>query len=124
MKNIFNKIVIYIIIVMVLVVPCFTFAFTDTPDDGTSGTLKNPLKADSFQALITAILDLMIKLGTPILALFFVYAGFMFVTAQGDQKKLETAKEMFFWGVIGAALILGASVIMTFLNETITGITA
>jgi len=34
----------------------------------------------------------------------FVVAGIMFLTAQGDAKKLETAKASFIWGVAGVAV--------------------
>ena len=35
--------------------------------------------------------------------------GFLFVSARGDEKKLETAKAGIQWSLIGAALIEGAS---------------
>lgn len=84
-----------------------------------SGTLDNPLKAKSFVELINALLSIVVMIGTPIAALFFVYAGFMFVTAQGEPKKLETAKSMFWWTVIGTAIIVGAEIILVVLTSTV-----
>ncbi|MDO8492928.1 MAG: TrbC/VirB2 family protein [bacterium] len=114
-ESIFYKSLISTIIVSV-VVPCISLAVD---------TLENPLKDEysDFPKLLEAFLDIMLALGTPIVVFFFVYAGFMFVTSGGDTKKLETAKSAFFWTVVGASLVLGAKVILSILNSTITGIT-
>ncbi len=109
--SLFSKFTVYTIITFVLVVPCLSLA------DG--GTLANPLKAESFSDLIAAILQIMIQLGTPIAAICFVYTGFVFVTSEGDPKKLDTAKSMFFWTVIGTAIILGATIILQILQSTV-----
>ncbi len=113
-KSFFSKEVISIIIVSA-VVPCISLA--------DSGALDNPLKAKTFGELINSILDLILSLGTPIIIFFFIYAGFEFVTSRGDPKKLDTAKSMFWWTVIGAFIIVGARVILSILSNTIGGIT-
>lgn len=33
--------------------------------------------------------------------IFFIYAGFLFLTAQGRPDAIETAKKALFWGLIG-----------------------
>ena len=71
--------------------------------------ITNPLKADDIPALILNIAEFARNLGLPIAIIFIVYNGFLFVSARGDEKKLETAKESIKWSLIGAALIVGAS---------------
>lgn len=70
--------------------------------------IKNPLKADSIPALIENIASFAVAIGLPIATIFIVYSGFLFVSAKGNEKKLESAKETFKWSIIGAALIVGA----------------
>lgn len=77
--------------------------------------IENPLKADTIGELITTIADFAMTIGLPIAIIFIVYSGFLFVSARGDEKKLETAKEGFKWAIIGAAILVGAK----FLAEAI-----
>ena len=89
------------------------------------GRLDNPLKDEygTLDKLIGALLKIIIKIGIPIAALFLVYAGFMFVTSRGEPKKLDTAKSIFWWTVVGTAIVVGAEVIRTVLTNTIGSIT-
>ncbi len=114
MKNVFQKITLNIIIVSILLVPLFVGAV--------SGTLENPIKSSTFGDLVKAILDTMITIGVPVAAFFFVYAGFTFVTSLGDPKKLDTAKTMFMWTVVGTVLIVGAKVIFSLIQSTVDAI--
>lgn len=75
--------------------------------------IKNPIKAESFGEVIRGFAQLAAQIGLPIAALFLVWSGFLFVSARGDEKQLETAKKTFFWTVIGTALIVGAYAIAT-----------
>ena len=88
-------------------------------------SLTDPLKEGygTVDMLIGALLKIIIKIGMPVAALFLVYAGFMFVTSKGDPKKLDTAKSIFLWTVIGTALVVGAETIRVVLTNTIGSIT-
>lgn len=72
-------------------------------------SLRNPLRADTFAELLHGLADILIKIGIPLVGIFIVYSGFLFVTAGGDEKKLETAKTTFYWTIIGGVIILGSS---------------
>ncbi|OGZ32654.1 MAG: hypothetical protein A3H02_01145 [Candidatus Niyogibacteria bacterium RIFCSPLOWO2_12_FULL_41_13] len=75
--------------------------------------LENPIEAKTFAKLVQGLADIIIKAGVPLVGIFIIYAGFMFVTAGGDEKKLETAKTTFYWTMIGAAVLLGSKVLAT-----------
>lgn len=75
--------------------------------------ITNPIKAESFGEVVKGFAQLAAQIGLPIAALFLVWSGFLFVSARGDTKKLETAKSTFYWTVIGTALIVGAYAIAT-----------
>lgn len=73
--------------------------------------LENPIKAKTFAILVKDLSGIVIKVGAPLVGIFIIYAGFLFVTAGGDEKKLETAKTTFYWTIIGAVVLLGSSVL-------------
>jgi hypothetical protein len=84
-------------------------------------TLNNPLKSgiDSIPELLAKVIELLVLIGTPIAAVFLIYAGLLFVTARGSEDQLSKAKRVFLWTVIGVAILLGASVIADVLKGTI-----
>ena len=47
-------------------------------------------------------------IGSVIVVFFIIYAGFLFVTARGNEKKLETAKKTFVAVAIGTVILLGS----------------
>lgn len=81
------------------------------------GKLENPINVDTLPELAVAILKIINLIGVPVVTLFLLWAGFLFVKAQGDSKALTTAKETLLWTVVGAAILLGSYV----LAEAISG---
>lgn len=75
--------------------------------------ITNPLKAENIPELIQNIATFVRNIGLPIAIIFIVYSGFLFVSAKGNEKRLESAKETFKWSVVGAALIVGADFLAT-----------
>lgn len=54
------------------------------------------------------VLDGAVLLLTPIVVIMLLYAGFLFIMAQGNTEKLSEAKKVLMYTIIGAAIILGA----------------
>lgn len=96
------------------------------PGGGGSGPTKinidNPIKYTTLIDFVEAILELVVQIGMPLLVVMIVYVGFKFVTARGNEGKLSEAKTAFFWTIIGAAIVLGAFVISTVLQNTINNL--
>lgn len=90
----------------------------------TDYAIQNPLAADNLEQLVAAILKLVYQVGLPLIAVMFVYAGFLYVTAQGDTGQISKAHSAFKYTVIGAAIVLGAAVISTIIEGTIKGLGA
>lgn len=77
------------------------------------------VKMDTIPEVLLTLVDAVLLLLAPIAVVFFVYAGFLFVTAQGNDQKLSVAKRMFFWTFLGAVLILGTKVLTEAIQQTI-----
>lgn len=85
-------------------------------------TLESPLNPaiSSIPTFIASALKILVMVALPIISLFIVYAGFMFVMARGNETALTKAKTNFVYVVIGAVLILGAWLIAQLLQGTVT----
>ncbi len=66
------------------------------------------------------ILKGIVLLLTPIVVIMMLYAGFLFVTAQGNAEKLGEAKKALLYTMIGAAIVLGAEGFATIIKNTVT----
>lgn len=87
--------------------------------------IKNPLgeNLDTIPKFIEAIINIVLVVGIPILALAIIYAGFLYVKAQGNPSELEIAHRTLLYTVIGGALLLGAYVIAQAIGSTVKDIT-
>ena len=87
--------------------------------------LDNPLNQNfsSIPAFIAGALKALALIALPIITLFLVISGFLFITAQGNQQKLDTAKKNFVYVIIGALLILGAWILATLIAGTVSQLT-
>lgn len=88
----------------------------------TTAALDNPIKADSFKELADIIANVMIAIGIPVAAIFIIYAGFLFVSARGSEDQITKAKTTFYWTILGVALLVGAKIVASALQTTITGL--
>ncbi|MBP9668889.1 MAG: hypothetical protein KBE09_01210 [Candidatus Pacebacteria bacterium] len=83
------------------------------------GTLESPLRFNTIAEFVEGLLRAVVYIALPIISLFIVYAGFKFVTAQGNSDKISAARDNFLYVVIGAILILGAWAIAQLIGGTI-----
>lgn len=91
-----------------------------------AGELQNPLNSNfsSIPQFIAGALKVLVVVALPIITLFIVISGFMFVMARGNASTLEKAKKNFVYVIIGALLILGAWVIATLISGTVSQLTS
>jgi len=84
-----------------------------------SKTLNNPLAFPTITELLQAILNIVIVVSLPIVALFIIYAGFLYVTAQGNPEKLQQASRALLYGIIGGVIIIGSVAILTIIENLV-----
>lgn len=86
---------------------------------GDTGKLSNPLQSKSIEEFILKIIDVLLVFAIPIIMLYIMYAGYLFVTAQGDSGQITTARSALLWAVVGGVIVLGAKVIVEVIQGTI-----
>lgn len=92
-------------------------------DDCQAGQLCNPLKFSTITDFLIAIIDVLLIFALPLIILAIMYAGFMFVTAQGDTSKISKARAALTWAVVGGVIALSAKLIISVLQGTIDAFT-
>jgi len=94
----------------------FMSPFIALGDEGVPGgargirfELVNPLgEIDSVEALLLALLEAFIVIAVPIIVLYIIYSGFLYVSARGNSEQVKKATTSLTYAIIGGVLILGA----------------
>jgi len=95
----------YYLIPLILLLPFF-FVFAE----GDGGQVVE---------VINNIVDWLIKVGTAVTVLMFVWGGVTFTTGGGDEKKITQAKDILKYAAIGLLVIMGASMITSVIKSFI-----
>jgi type IV secretory pathway VirB2 component (pilin) len=120
-KNI-SSLFILAVVMMIFIVP-FLAQAQGGGNPGCTGTvcIENPFKEDSIEGFIKTIVnDILIPIGGVVAVMMIIYAGFLYVTARGNDTKITEARKALTWAVIGAAILLGAWVISQAIQTTIS----
>jgi type III secretory pathway component EscU len=88
----------------------------------TTVIFNNPTKQKGIMDLVNAVLDFVTQIGAIVAVFFLVYAGFQFVFARGDTKKLEDARKSLFWTLVGGLIVLGAFALSEIIKNTAKGL--
>jgi hypothetical protein len=93
---------------MLLVAPVYAFALS-----APSITLGNPAPGagSTLEDFVYLLIDIVQWVGLPLLALCIIYAGFILVSAGGNEQQITKGKLWILWTLVGAAIVLGARVI-------------
>ncbi len=102
------------IMMSILSTPSRLFADTCPP-----GTLCNPTNVDDLTTFVKKILDIVLTIGIPIVALAIIYSGFLFVQARGNSEALTKAKKTLVYTLVGAAILLGAWILAQAIGDTV-----
>ncbi len=106
-------------------IPHVGFATSDTgggtPPGATTvqAQLKNPIKYETFSDFVSAVIGAAVAVLTPFVVIAFIYSGFLFVKAQGNETELTEAKSAIKWSVIGAFILMGAWAFAQIIGQTI-----
>jgi hypothetical protein len=88
-------------------------------EDCPANQICNPLKYDSFPAFLDALLTGLIWLAIYIAPIILVIAGFYFATAMGDPKKIDLAKKMVLYTLIGFAVVYASKILVSVIANAV-----
>ena len=123
MKNYFKKIIILFCLIVLLILPILSFAASPAYDNlnKVGSGLDNAPYAPADQNKLAEIIGIVIQAFLGILGVLFLiymlYAGYHWMTAQGDEEKVTKAKDTIQRAVIGLIVTIGAYAITYFVIE-------
>lgn len=80
------------------------------------------LTSKSLESTIGSLIQSAMGLIGILLVVYFIYAGYLWMTSQGDPKQTQKAKDIMLTATIGLAILLAAYAITTFvLNAVLSG---
>ena len=95
----------------------------DAGVDGPTGQggidIKNPIKAGNLTEFFEMIIDVLLVFAVPLIVFFIIYAGFLYVTARGNEGTIQKAHMALLFAVIGGVIILGAKVLISVISGTV-----
>ena len=86
------------------------------------GQIQNPTKFQSLEQIVLEVVNVVQILLIMATVLYLLYAGLMFVTARGEPAKITKARDALLWGMVGAALVLAARVLVTTLQTSVNNV--
>jgi nucleoside recognition membrane protein YjiH len=123
-----KKILGSLFVLLVLCAGLFTFIQNSYAAGGATAPLvdaklQNPIKYDNFSDFVAAVLQTAVEILMPFVVLAFIWSGFLFVRAQGNEKQLEDAKAAIKWSIVGAFILMGAWGFAQIISTTISTLT-
>jgi len=93
----------------------------EPPSSGVTGSIPNPTTAgDDIMSVLYALLsNVVMPIAAVAVVIWIIWAGFSYLTAQGNPAKIEIAHKRLLWSLIGAGILLGAAGISEVVKRTI-----
>ena len=112
-------------------VPCDNCATTCSTHDGqascTTGgtssgdtTFPNPIGTDSIQVLIGKIIQAVLGIVGSLALIMFIYGGFTWMMASGNQQAVQKGKDILIWATVGLVVIFTAYALVRFVLLAVT----
>ena len=87
--------------------------------------IENPIPdVGSVPDLIQKFLELLLRIGVPLLVIMIIYSGALYILARGNQNKITEAHKMLTYTLIGGAILLGSWALADLIHDTFINITA
>src|SRR5258708_34727882 len=132
-----SSLITLVILVSLLVSPAFAqnpnggICDSNAADHGDSqcashsclGNVCSPAEAGptQFIKLILRIINISVGLAFMVMTVMFVWAAIKFITSEGDQKKLASARQTITWAILGI-FFMGLAWLILVLIERFTGV--
>lgn len=94
----------------------FVFILTN---NAFAATLDNPLGTDDPRVFIGRLIKGILGLSGSVALLMFVYGGVVYLTAQGENERIQRAKSTLTWATVGLAVIFGSYAFLNYLFKAL-----
>ena len=111
------RFLIFLAIFCAFLLPSFVLAQASEPGLVVCGnTPDNPCDFEKLIEQVQVVLDFLIfKIASPLAAVMFAYAGYLYVTNMGNESKIKEAHEIFWNVFLGLTMALAAWLVVNFI---------
>jgi len=103
-----SKIFMYLALCALLFLPFF---FAEAAEPAVI-SLPNPLTSETFEELINVIINWLLVITGPIVALLIVFAGAQIAFSGGSAEQVKKARDMIIYALVGYTVIIVAKVLV------------
>lgn len=96
----------FLIVILILTFLITSFVLVTGQEEDVK--IESPIRYKTFAGLINAIIDFIFNLALVLVPLIIIISGYMFITAMGDPKRVDQARDTIIWAVVGILIILVA----------------
>ena len=93
---------------------------TREPPEGTI-CICNPLSSQTFEEVISSIINFIFNISIVVAPLMIVWAGGLYITSSGDEKKITTAKNIIVYTLSGLAIVLLSTGFVAIIRQILGG---
>lgn len=113
-KSIIGKLLFFTMILSFALIAGQAIAATVSVD------VLNPIATSDFSVLLTNFLKWLLSVAGALALLALIIGGIFYVTSAGNDQRVETAKKMITWTLLGLILILASYSIITIIDRLLT----
>lgn len=89
-----------------------------TNSGGSPVNLVNPIKANSVPELVGNIINVALGIVGSLALIMFIYGGFVWMLAAGNEQAVEKGKNVLVWATIGLVVIFASYSLVNFIINT------
>lgn len=82
--------------------------------------IKNPIRANDIPELVSSIVNAALGIVGALALLMFVWGGFLWMTARGDEKQVKSGWDAMMWSGIGLVAVFGAYIFVRFILDALS----
>lgn len=115
MIKIASRICLAALLLFVVVVP----VVVDGQNQGGSG-IENPIGKTTVEGIIVAIVKWLAGLAGALAILALVWGGIMYIVSLGDDSRVNKAKSIIMWAIVGIAVVILSYVMLNIVSKLLT----
>lgn len=81
--------------------------------------ITNPLNTDNIPGLVANLISAFLKIIGALALIIFVYGGVLFLTAAGNDKRIDNARSTLLWAGIGLVVVFLSYILVGFFLQTL-----
>jgi len=85
-----------------------------------SAKLDNPLGVSTVPEVISRLIKIMLGLVGTVSLVVFIYAGFLWITAQGKPDQINKGKQAMIWAVVGILVVFSSYAILKYVFDVLS----